>query len=277
MSPTTWDGRARVEYLPEYQQLHVTLSTVEPTTETELRDGLRVGFVSDDPDGPPAFVAVTLRANRLTADVHQLLGPRLAAAAEQVTAGPVLMRWTRLNLVEVDDLAAVWAPYRAAVLAAIDVGEQSAGVGRRSVQALGEWAGGLWARLGVDDLRMALADLARAEPVFRGDPFADDGGIDRPEPATATGEWELPHALADAVRIAPRLRWEATGGLVDVVARPVAAGAMGEIWVSFDDGAEAWARLEPDAAGLGRATIASAADPSHLPAVRVRTAEGGRA
>lgn len=265
MGPTTWDGHVRVDYLPESRRLQVTLITVEPTREAQLRRGLRAGFVIDDPDGPPAFVAADLPAAFLPADLGELLGPRLAPEARLVIGEEPQVRWSRLGLSEVDDLAETWAPYRAVVLAGVEQPSR--------MRAVGAWAGGLWARLGVEDIVAGIAALGPPTPAMgdvrydHDDPFGGE-----PEEPEVLGSWELPASLAQAAGVEARLQWSAAGGLVTVTARRVAAPGA-PLAVMFDDGRGRWTVLEPDGEGVLRAAIASSADPAVLPAVRVRVGE----
>ncbi|MEX5712966.1 hypothetical protein AB1484_33120 [Parafrankia sp. FMc6] len=277
--PTTWDGHVRVDYLPDWRLLQVTLITGEPAVEAALRRDLRAGFVLDDPEGPPAFVAVTLPAGRLHEEVRHLLGEQIVAIAEQVVAGPPHTRWTRLDVLAVDQLAAIWAPYRVWVLAT--AADEEREQPREPVRAvLGRWAGGFWARLGVEELRRRLTELPQGELVMLGsadphDDTLDDEG-DRPEaaPVVASGRWELPIELAERARVEPGLEWEIRDGAVHIIARQTDAGPGGTgLLVSFDDGTQGWTRLEEEPSGVLRAEIASAADPDRLPPVRIRTEE----
>lgn len=270
MTPTAWDGHARVDYLPHLIRLQVTLFTVEPTVEAELRGGLRAAFVPDDPAGPPAFVGAVLERGLLPDDLRHLLGARLGDTADAVLAEPPRCRFVRLDLVEVDDLAETWAPYRAAVLAsdADDASAPTALGGRTWTSTVGRWAEDLWTAISPGDLRAALSAVGGGD-ALRGhdDPFGEP--VDGP---VATGRWALPPVLADAAGIEPELGWAAqVDGLIEVTARPSGSSEAGAVWVSFDDGSQRWARMADDGAGRLTAGIATAVDPDRMPCVRVRT------
>ncbi|WP_322761938.1 hypothetical protein [Frankia sp. Cr2] len=303
MSLTAWDGHVRVDYLPMRGRVHVTLLTAEPTVEADLRPGLRAAFVDDDPHGPPAFIALPVEAGgRLPTHVRDLLGERLFAIAEQVVDHAPRSRWTRLDLLALDDLAAVWAPYRHRMLATVaDPGTRDAASGARGpvpglsgigLSGIGRWANGLWALLGVDDLRRGLAALPSADPVFMSggvdngsvddaDDFDDSlenpsigGGAEDTAAVAAMGTWELPADIAVAAGVRPTLRWEVRRGMVDVVAEPAGTGPpRARLSVSFDDGSERWESLVMGPSGLLRATIWSATEPDRAPTVRIRTEE----
>lgn len=270
--PTAWDGHARVTYLPDLRQLQITLVSFEPMDQASLRRGLRAAFVTDDPTGPPTFVSVELRLGRLPADLPDLLGPALYAATETVIDRPPRSRWVRLDVREVDELAAAWAPYRALVLSAAatpavansadDFLAQTAHAARTAGRAVGRWTNGLWTRLGVEELREGLAALPRGQLQFQGgqqagpsdDPFAnddeddeydDDVGDLRPglageESADRTspvsGQWPLPAELANQAGVEPELTWELGNGGIDVIARR--AGADAEPGVGAAEGGE---------------------------------------
>lgn len=277
MSLTTWNGHARVDYVAERSRLQITLSTTEATTEADLRRGLRAAFVIDGPLGPPAFVSAELRFGSVPNDLRGLLGAQLAEAADAVVAGPGRSRWVQLDLAELDDLSAAWAPYRSVVLAgAPDPAPIRQRLALRAV--LGETAGGLWARLGVEELRAAMSAFRPPEPVFRGDPRGSDDpdGSDPSGEDAARGTWELPTALAAAGGIDPSLNWTARGRQITIVARsgPGSDPAAG-LWVSFDDGTDRWRPLAPVGANELRAQLASSADPDRLPAIRIRATVAG--
>lgn len=268
MALTAWNGHVRVDYLPESVQLQVTVFTVEPAVEANLRVGLRAAFVVDDPVGPPTFVSAVLDRGVLADDVRGLLGTELSSAAETVIATPPRQRFVQLDIVGIDDLAQAWAPYRAAVLAAAAEPRAVGWDAHPWAAEVGKWADSIWTALSPAALRIAFAS-ATADPALRGDPFAevvDDASI-------ATGEWALPRRLADAAGILPVLRWTAQAdGLVEVSARPAGTDSTAEVLVSFDDGSQRWSRLADDGAGGMRAHLATAVDPDRLPPVRVRTA-----
>lgn len=270
MTPTAWDGHARVDYLPHLVRLQVTLFTVEPTVEADLRGGLRAAFVVDDPAGPPAFVGAVLERGLLSDDLRHLLGPRLGDTADAVLAAPPRCRFVRLDLVEVDDLAQAWAPYRAAVLApAGDHTAASALGGRRWASVVGRWAEDLWTAIHPGDLRTALTAIEGGDAMRGDDPFGADEPADGP---VAVGVWALPPELADAAGIEPELGWAAqVDGLIEVTARSSGSSVGGAVWVSFDDGSQRWARLADDGVGRSSARMATAVDPDRLPCIRVRT------
>lgn len=269
MGSTAWDGCARVDWVPDAHRLQVTLLTLEPTAEADIRPGLRVAFARADPAGPPTFVGATLPTGELPADLRLLLGSGLATAADAVIVGPARTGWADLDLVEVDDLAAAWAPYRSYVLAAA---AEPTAADRGAV--LGAWGRGVWARLGVDDLRAALAAALPADLAFRmGDAWSVDGDTADEAAAAVTGRWSLPPALAAAGGIESVLGWSADGGEVTIVAR-TRSGPAAPLWVSFDDGGPPrWEPLAGGPPGELRATIVSWADAAHLPAIRIRVAD----
>lgn len=270
MGTTAWDGSARVDWVPDRTRLQVTVFTIEATVEADVRSGLRVAFARADPAGPPTFIGATLSTHELPAEMRLLLGPRLVAVADAVMAGPDRIGWADLNLVEVDDLAAAWAPYRAYVLAAA---AEPTAADRSAV--LGAWGRGLWARLGVADLREALTDFRSPDLAFRmgGESWRGDDGST--ETGSVTGRWLLPPALAASGGVEQELRWTADGGEVVIVAR-TQPGTAAQLWVSFDEGERPrWEPLTPAGEGELQATIVSWADTASLPAIRIRV--GGAA
>lgn len=271
MALTTWDGHARVDYALAERTLVVVLSTAEPTIEADMNQRLRAGFVTDDDDGPPAFLAAVLTTGALPDDLREMLGPRLSEAADNVLRGPSRGSWTRLDLDEVSRLATVWAPYRAWVLAQATQPAPA----RSLVAAVGAWADGLWTRLRVDDLKAALGGLALA-PIRSefDDPFGDpsdnphgDGADDRAAPAR--GSWTLPADLAGAAGIEPRLEWETDGGGVRLMARSTGTGTA-NVLVAFDEVGQPWRPLRPGPGGVLSATIVTLHIAADLPAVRLQ-------
>lgn len=265
---TTWDGHLRIDHLVDTGTVALTLLTVEPATETWLRAGLVAGFVTADPHGPPAFLAVELQDGRVPGDVAALLGPRVSAAvAELLTAGRA-GGWLQLDLVEIDDLAAAWAPYRAVALPA----DQQAPAGRG---ALGSWADELWTCVGLPTWREALGALGGPPPAgqFRGpDRPAPDRPApdDEPDEPAVRGVWWLPDALAAAVGVEPELIWTLRPVGQDAVeialrARPTGPAPDAVLQAGLDDGAQRWVPFEADPAGGLRARLVSSDDP-----VRVR-------
>jgi len=270
---TTWDGHVRVDYVPDFSSLQVTLATVQPTTVAVLRRGLRAGFARDDPDGPPAFVEVRAEGGRVPPDVRDLLGDRLLAEIQQVVAGPARSRWLRMSLSAVDELAEAWAPYRPWILAA-----EPASPAADPAPVLGRLGRGLWSRLGVGGLREALSLPRPPELDFRGDTRRDEASEDNyeDEPAvlTAAGRWTLPAELARRTGVQPDLVWEVYGDRrVHLIARRAAPASLDApvLEVAFDDGAERWARFTETEPGVLRTSIVSAADPARLPPIKVRT------
>ncbi len=288
--PIAWDGYARVDYVieagrrPERGRLQVNLMTVEATTEANVRPGMRVGFVTGDPDGPPTFIGVRISRGRLPRDVRELLGASLATVADDVVTGPTRSRWARLNLRAVDALADAWAPYRDLVLAGASPPGEDENDPPATVRRAGTWQHGLWALLAADELRQSMTDLAasgafnllggssrdgRDEPDGAGDETADPWEV----PAEASGRWPVPPELARRAAIEPELVWEIRARKVHVLARPAAGAAESTAQVCFDDGTDRWVSLLPDPGGTLRAVIGSAADPERLPAVRIRVTD----
>jgi len=294
LRPTAWDGYVRVDYIPEVGRrpergrLQVTFATVEATIAADVRPGLRAGFVTDDPDGPPTFIQASVSRGRLADDLSELLGASIAAVAEQVVTGPGRSRWTRLNVGAVDSLSSAWAPYRDLVLAGASPPDDDPDDGLDGPTPrprAGTADQGLWVLLVPDELRRSMADL----PVSGGLALLGSGGgedrddndldeLDESElpPVTVSGQWAVPPELAELAGIEPRLVWEIRAGRVHVVARPApsttgqAVGTRPTALVSFDDGANRWQTLIPDADGTLRAVIDSLANPERLPAVRLR-------
>ena len=154
MIVTTWDGHVRVDYVPGRSRLQVTVCTMGEVAELEPRPGFRTAFATTDPVGPPTFIGVDLANGSLPADIRTLLGPRLAALADNVVAAPPRERWARLDLAEINELADGWAPYRARALATVPVEEPADRelVTASSPTTVGSWAGGLWTSFGGEDL-----------------------------------------------------------------------------------------------------------------------------
>ncbi|QFZ19628.1 hypothetical protein [Saccharothrix syringae] len=246
MVMTTWDGHLRIDHLADAGTVTLTLVTVEPATEVRLRAGLVAGFVTADPHGPPASVAAALQDGRLPDDVVALLGPRVAAAVAELLATGRRGRWLQLDLVEVDDLAAAWAPYRGV---ALESGP------RATSGALGSWAGELWTCLGVRGWRDLLRSLG--EPAHALGPVRSDG---TPPTGVPSGTWRLPDALAAAVGVAPEVAWELRlggpgGAVVELLARPTGRPAGAVLQAGVDDGSQRWVPFEADGAGGLRARL----------------------
>lgn len=260
MVVTTWDGHLRIDHLADAGTIALTLVTVEPATEAQLRAGLVAGFVTADPEGPPAFVAVALRDGRIPGDVAALLGPRVVAAAAELLAAGGGGQWLQLDLVEVDDLAAAWAPYRAVALVP---GEQ-APVSRG---ALGSWADELWTCLGLPGWREALSALGGPPPAaqYRGPqrPPSDD----EPDSPALGGTWRLPDELAATVRVQPDVEWNLRPAVeqdaveIDLRVRSTGQPPRAVLQAGLDDEAQRWVPFEADAAGELRARLVSSDDP----------------
>lgn len=215
MVMTTWDGHLRIDRLADNNTVLLTLLTVEPTTPLRLHPGLTAEFVTDDPHGPPAFLSVALDDGRLPSDVEELVGGRVA----QAVSGNA--RWLRLNLVQVDELAAAWAPYRQVALTPAGQDPPVEGV-------LGAWAEELWSCLSVSLRR----------PEFRS---AGDGQL--------AGAWLLPPELAEAVGVLREVRWRVLPvrpGIVDLELRVEQSGrsATAVLQAGLDDGSQQWASFE---------------------------------
>jgi hypothetical protein len=227
MVMTTWDGHLRIDHVADADAVTLTLLTIEPTTEIRLRTGLIIGFVTNDPHGPPAFIAVTLDDGRLPPDVEALLGTRVVQAVHAAE------RWLRLDLTQVRDLAAAWAPYRGVTLASVQQGTANRG-------ALGTWAEELWTCLGLLDWR----DLLRVVPAVQ------VRGIEQPaDEDRLRGTWRLPSELADAVGVAPDVEWRLVPGDQDAVeielrVRPTGQSATAVLQAGLDDGSQRWTSFE---------------------------------
>ncbi|MDQ3150995.1 MAG: hypothetical protein M3R63_04485 [Actinomycetota bacterium] len=269
MVVTTWDGHLRIDHLADAGTVALTLVTVEPATEAQLRAGLVAGFVTADPDGPPTFVAVTLQDGRIPGDVAALLGPRVSAAVTDLLAAGRSGQWLQLDLVEIDDLAVAWAPYRAVTL----VADQAVPTNRG---ALGSWADELWTCLGLPSWRDALRALG-------GPPAAQFRGAERPgrgeEPGSPAvrGTWRLPDELAAAVGVEPEVAWTLRpapqdAAEIDLLARPTGQPSRAVLQAGLDDGSQRWVPFEADATGGLRARLISADDPV---SVRFRSEGGG--
>ncbi|ONH24743.1 hypothetical protein [Pseudofrankia asymbiotica] len=278
MAVTPWDGHVRVDYVPDLSSLQVTLATVWPMKVAVLRRGLRAGFARDDPDGPPAFVEVRAEGGQVPADVRDLLGDRLLAEIQQVVAGPSRSRWLRINLRAVDELAEAWAPYRRWILA--DESPAPAAAAAEPTPVLGRLARGLWSWLGVGDLRDALSLPPTRDFGFRSagsldDDDDDDEDIaDEPSPPTASGRWALPVELAWRTGVERDLAWEVySDRRIHLIARRAVTASSDPppLEVAFDDGTERWTRFVSAEPGVLRTSIVSAADPSRLPPIKVRT------
>lgn len=262
MVMTTWDGHLRIDHPVGADTVILTLVTVEPATEARLRAGLIAGFVTADAHGPPALVAVDLRDGQVPADVAALLGPRVSAAVADLRARNRSGQWLQLDLLELDDLAAAWAPYRAITLE--PGGEESARSG-----ALGSWASELWTCLGPSSWRDALRSLAPPpDLVFR------DG--DRPVPPEPRGTWRLPDELATTVGVRPEVEWELRKNERDEVEIEMRVRSTGqlsraELQVSLDDGSQRWTTFEAAGTGVLRARLIGS---DHPVSVRFRSERG---
>lgn len=259
MVVTTWDGHLRVDHLADAGTVTLTLLTVEPATEVELRTGLVAGFVTTDPHGPPTVVAVALQDGRIPDDVAALLGPRVSAAVADLLATGRSGQWLQLDLVEIDDLAAAWAPYRAVALAA----HQPALAGRGT---LGSWADELWTCLGLPNWRDALRTLSGPRPAtqFRGADHGTRG--DEPGAPAVRGTWRLPDELAAAVGVKPDVTWTmrpAAGDAADVELRvqPTGQPARAVLQAGMDDGSGRWEPFEADPSGGLRARLVASGEP----------------
>lgn len=272
MGVTTWDGYLRIDHLADAGTVALTLLTVEPATEAELRAGLVAGFVTADPHGPPTFVAVTLQDGRLPDDVAALLGPRVSAAVAGTLAEGRAGQWLPLGLVEIDDLAAAWAPYRSVALAA----SRPVPAGRGT---LGSWAGELWTCLGLPGWQEALRAAGGPRPAaqFRG------GGRgpreDEPGPPTVRGTWRLPDELATAVGVQPDVAWTMSPAARDAVEIDLRVQLTGQraravLQAGLDDGAQRWEPFEPDPSGGLWARLAGSDEPVR---VRFRSESRGQA
>jgi len=270
MVVTTWDGHLRIDHLPDADTIALSLVTVEPATETQLRIGLVAGFVTADPNGPPAFVAVALQNGRLPDDVAALLGPRVSAAATDLLVEGRSGQWLQLDLVEIDNLASAWAPYRAITL----VADQPVPTNRG---ALGSWASDLWTCLGLPSWRDALRALDGPPAAHRGawrSPRDDEPG----SPALK-GTWRLPEELAAAVGVHPKVTWELRPAAQDMVEIDLWAVPTGQppgavLQAGPDDGSQRWVPFEMAATGGLRARLVSSDDPV---SVRFRSESRGPA
>ncbi|WP_156753391.1 hypothetical protein [Actinokineospora pegani] len=244
---TTWDGQLRIDHLADAGTVVLTLITVEPATEMRLRAGLVAEFVAADLHGPPASVVVALQNGRLPWDVAQLLGARVSAAVADLLGAGRSGQWLDLDLVEVDNLAVAWAPYRVVTLAPASA----------STGALGVWADELWTCLGVRGWRDALRALSGPAPAvgtFRGD-----------DPALADalqGTWRLPDELAAVVGVEPEVTWslrrtEQDAIEIDLRARSSGRPARAVLQAGLDDRSQRWAPFETEGSGGLRARLAA--------------------
>lgn len=257
MGVTTWDGHLRIDHLADTATVAVTLLTVEPTTQTELRTGLVAGFVSTDPDGPPAFVAFALRDGRVPDDIAALLGPRVSAAVAELLDTGRPGEWLQLDLVEVDDLATAWLPYRARVASTTDAPVQA------RTGTLGSWAEELWTCLGLPGLGDALRGRQPAGQ-FRGEPTGEE-----PDSPVARGTWRLPDELAAAVGVQPEVSWTMVSAAGDTVRVDLALRATGRpapavLRVSADDGSQRWVGFDADPSGGLHASVTGPDRPWNL-------------
>ncbi|MGI9001468.1 MAG: hypothetical protein ACR2GH_07350 [Pseudonocardia sp.] len=259
MTLTTWDGHLRLDRPPGSRTVTLTLLTVEPTIEAELRTGLVAGFVTADPHGPPAFVGVTTADGRLPADVATLFGRRVADSVAALIEADGAGEWLQLDLLEIDELAAAWAPYRVRV-----VQETPAA----AATTVGSWADGLWACVGLPDWRSALDAAGGLRPAgqFRG------GDGERPEgadPSALRGDLLLPGVLASAAGCARAVSWTVRLGSGDtdeitVTADRVDPATRATLLVGLDDTAGQWVPFEADASGRLRARTRGSGGPVNL-------------
>ncbi|CAN5840076.1 hypothetical protein BH18ACT7_BH18ACT7_15460 [soil metagenome] len=261
MGVTTWDGHLRIDHLADAGAIALTLLTVEPVTEAELRTGLIAGFVTADPQGPPTFVAVALQDGRIPDDVATLLGPRVSMAVADLLAASRSGQWLQLDLVEIDDLAVAWAPYRAFTLVADQPVPTSRG-------ALGSWADELWTCLGLPIWHDALRALGVP-------PAAQLRGSDQPargdesDSPVVRGTWRLPDDLAAAVDVDPDVAWTLRPAAQDVIeidlrvqpVQPIGQPPGAVLHAGLDDGSQRWVPFEADATGGLRARLISSDDP----------------
>lgn len=247
MIVTTWDGHLRVDRSPDGASVTLTLLTLEPTTEAQVRAGLVVGFVTGDPGGPPARVTVSTPQGRLPDDVAALLGDRVAVAVAALASTGATGDWLQLDLVEVDDLAAAWAPYRVRVLTAARVWDATSGA----------WANGLWTALELPDWREFVRGPALS-PVFRGEPTSPVGGD--LDPPMAEGQWLLPASIAGEAGCARTVFWSVRPGpqgtvRVEVETERVDRGRPTLLLVGVDGPDDAWEPLRADDGGRLQARL----------------------
>jgi hypothetical protein len=271
MVVTTWDGHLRIDHLADTGTVALTLLTVEPAIETQLRAGLVAGFVTTDPHGPPAYVAVALQNGRIPDDIAGLLGPRVSTAITDTLAGGRSGEWLQLDLVEVDDLADAWAPYRAVVLAAHDPAPAPRGT-------LGSWAGELWTCLGLPNWRDALRAVEAPRPQFRGGTASTSGTRDdESDSPAARGTWRSPDELAAAAGVEPEVTWTIRPGAnnaVEIDLRVVGSRGTGQparavLQAGMDDGSGRWEPFEEDPAGTLCVLLVAVGEPV---SVRFRSA-----
>jgi hypothetical protein len=273
MAVTTWDGHLRIDHLADTATVALTLLTVEPTGEAEVRPGLTAGFVTADPNGPPAFVAFALQDGRMPSDIAVLLGPRIAAAVAELVDAARPGAWMQLDLAEVNGLAEAWAPYRARVTIAVPVPV--------NVGVLGTWGKDLWTGFGLPDWRTAVLAMTRpAATGFRGtdDPGREDAGAEEPDPSRPQGTLRLPGEVAAAVGVEREVTWtmtQAADGTIQVrfSARPTGRTAPGVLQVSMDDGSQGWTGLGPGPADGLHATLTGPDGPWHI---RFRSTDRGQ-
>jgi len=259
MIVTTRDGHLRVDRPPDGATVTLTLLTVEPTTEAQVRVGLLAGFVTDDPDGPPARLTVATPEGQLPDDVAALLGTRVAVAVAALAGTGGAGAWLQLDLVEVDDLAAAWAPYRVRVLAPATAPEAT----------VGSWAEGLWTSLDLPDWRELVGDLTLA-PVFRGGssgPVLRSGPSepDPGDPPMASGRWLLPAPMAEEAGCRRTVSWSVRPGpggtvRVEVEAERVGRDQPAVLLAGVDEPGGAWEPLRADGPDRLRASLAVRGD-----------------
>lgn len=278
---TAWDGFCRVDYLPEFRRLQVTVTTLEPTVYQEVRPGLAVTFVADDPDGPPTFLSIDLGAE-LGGELPLLLGRHLTDVATQVITSAPHSAGLQLDLDELAALADTWAPYRAEVLAAANASAEPAG------SSVGTWARDLWTRLGGPELVGAIAAVLSAPRPAYGDrgPAEDDSETrDQGTPARVVPKWrsyDLPPALAREAGVEPRISWlvaseiSMTGVALRITATGDPAARNIELLAGFDDGSEHWVPFVPrrDSVSILQAQLECRPGHEHT-RIRLRTRRTG--
>jgi hypothetical protein len=262
MAITTWDGHLRIDHLPATGTVAITLLSVETSRDATPRAGLAVGFPTTDGYGPPTFVSVALRDGRVPEDVTALLGPRVSTAIADLLDGGRTGEWLQLDLVELDELAAAWAPYRAVVPVDDQPVTASSGL-------LGSLAGQLWTYLGLPSWQEALAELGphRLAPTYRG---MDDGPpADEQDASLPRGTLRLPDELAAATGVLPGVSWtmrETAAGTVeiDLRARMTGQPASAVLQAGPDDGSQRWVSFQARATGGLLARFEASGEPLNV-------------